>query len=38
MSEGIVVIQELLIGSKKVAMMSITLDYWKKFFKWIIGT
>jgi hypothetical protein len=31
MSESIVAIQELLAGSKKVAMMWTTLDYWKKF-------
>jgi hypothetical protein len=38
MSEGIVVIQELLVGSKKVAMIWTTLDYWKKFYKWTTGT
>jgi hypothetical protein len=29
-NEGIIAIQELLIGSKKAAMMWTTLDYWKK--------
>jgi hypothetical protein len=38
MSEGIVTIQELLAGSKTVAMVWTTLDYWKKFLKWTTGT
>jgi hypothetical protein len=30
MHESIIVIQELLVGSKKATMMWTTLDYWKK--------
>jgi len=37
-SEGIVTIQELFAGFKKVVMMWTTFDYWKRFLKWTTGT